>query len=74
MAVVDAVAALLEKSGHIGEVDRELALALARQIDTDGSASAVKELRAILGDLEQQKPAVDGLDELARKRAARTAG
>ncbi len=71
MSVRDAVDRFLASSAAT-EFERELALALAKQIDNGfGAATAAKELRSLMVDIEQRTPSTDVLDELAKKRAAR---
>jgi hypothetical protein len=56
------------------EIEAELARALASQIDKgEGTASAVKELRTLVGAIEDRKPEADAVDELSKARAARLA-
>ena len=53
----------------------EAALALAGSLDDAPNASSSRELRALMADIEDQRPAREGttLDELQRRRAARSA-
>lgn len=55
------------------DLEKEIARALARTIDDNGSAAAVKELRSLMTALADRKPEVNALDELtARCNARRT--
>lgn len=73
MSVLDAVEDII-RSNTASDFEAELARALATQIDKgEGTASAAKELRILIGNIEDRKPEADGLDELARKRDARRA-
>lgn len=56
------------------DLDAEIGRALADKIDEDGTASAVKELRQLIAAIKADKPAASGLDELQKRRAARSAG
>lgn len=70
MAVVDAVRAELD-----GDVSwrAQAALALAAQVDDTGSASAARELRALMDAIAADAPsgAGDAVDDLRRRRDAR---
>lgn len=71
MSVHDAVEKLITENTPT-DLEAELARALANQIDKgEGTASAVKELRILVGYIEDRKPEADSLDELAKARAAR---
>ncbi len=70
MSVVDELNVIVANS-LATELEKEIARALASAVDKDGNASAVKELRKLLTDIEQRKPEADSLDDLAKKRAAR---
>lgn len=54
----------------------QTALALASQVDESGSASAARELRAVMAAIadEGMTKAGDELDDFRRARAGRTAG
>lgn len=51
----------------------EVARALARQLDIEPNASLARELRTVMGGIEDEALSVGGtpLDELARRRASR---
>lgn len=55
------------------EIARSLASALDSKDNGQGKASTAKELRSLLGELQEREGSdvVDSLDELAKKRAAR---
>ena len=53
----------------------EIARALAVQVDETGSASAARELRAVMATLEEESAKVgDELDEFRARRSTRDAG
>jgi hypothetical protein len=73
VSVAEAVERLIAENTPT-DLEAELARALANQIDKgEGTASAVKELRVLVGNIEDRKPEADALDELAKARAARRA-
>lgn len=53
----------------------QTALALAKQVDENGSASAARELRAVMDAIEAGTPVEvgDAVDEVRRRREARRA-
>ncbi len=72
MSVLDSVrAALTDDTSWRAEIAR----ALAAQVDETGSASAARELRAVMATLEEESAKVgDELDEFRARRSARDAG
>lgn len=79
MSVLAALEEALEKMPATpleAEIARALATALDSKDNGQGKASTGKELRALLAEIELRKDPqqVDGLDELANKRAARRSG